>query len=144
MRELENMRTDLERLFGDFFEPFPRSPFWLRRLETGMIVPKVDMYEKDGKLVVKAEIPGVDKENIELSITKDALTIKGEVKKEEEVKEKDYHLLERNYGSFNKTIPLTEDVDSDKAEATYKNGVLEIKLPRKKEAKPKEIKISSN
>lgn len=91
--------------------------------------------------MLKAELPGVEKDNIDLTITKDSITLKGEVKKEEEIKEEDYYSCEGSYGSFTRTIALPVEVDSGKAKATFKNGVLEIVLPKKEELKPKEIKI---
>lgn len=140
-RELETMRRDMERLFEELFEPVVRRGRWITKREHGVVVPNVDMYDRKNEIVVKAEIPGVEKENIDLKITDNNLTIKGEIKKEEEVKEEDYYSCERSYGSFTRTIALPSEVDSLKAKATFKNGILEITLPKKEEAKPKEIKI---
>lgn len=139
-KELEDMRKDIERMFEEFFEPFPRRRrrWWSRE---GMVVPNIDVYDKKGEVVVKAELPGVEKDNIDITITKDTLTIKGEIKKDEEVKEEDYYAREISYGSFARTIALPMEVDSEKAKATFKNGILEIVLPKKEEAKPKEIKV---
>ncbi len=142
MKELEEMRRDMDRLFEEFFEPFRRRRrWWPKPSEAGVVVPSIDMYDRKNEIVVKAEIPGVDKKDIDLTITKDSLTLKGEVKREEEVKEEDYYACERSYGSFTRTIALPVEVDSEKAKATFKNGVLEIILPKKEEAKPKEIKV---
>lgn len=140
-RELETMRRDIERLFEEFFEPISRRRRWWPKLEPGVVVPNVDMYDRKNEIVVKAELPGVEKDNIDLKITDNNLTIKGELKKEEEVKEEDYYSCERSYGSFTRTIALPTEVDSSKAKATFKNGILEITLPKKEEAKPKEIKV---
>lgn len=142
--ELERLRTDLDRLFGEFFEPAKRGTLSHRHPESDVIIPKVDIYNKNGSVVIKAELPGIEKDSINLAITKDALTIQGQVRKDEEVKEDDYYSIERNYGTFTRTIPLSDDIDRDKAKAQYKNGVLEIILPKKAEAKPKEIKININ
>jgi HSP20 family protein len=142
IRELETARRDMGRLFEDFLEIAPRRRFRLwPKLEPGVIVPNVDMYDRKNEIVVKTELPGVEKENIDLAITENSLTLKGELKKEEEVKEEDYYSSERSYGSFTRTIALPTEVDSSKAKATFKNGVLEIVLPKKEEAKPKEIKV---
>lgn len=141
MKELEDMRRDMERLFDEFFEPIHRRRRWWPKPAEGVIVPNIDMYERKDEIVVRVEIPGVDKNDIDLTITEDSLTIKGEVKKGEEVKDEDYYAREINYGSFTRTIALPVDVDSSKAKATYKNGILEIILPKKEEAKPKEIKV---
>jgi HSP20 family protein len=117
---------------------FPR----LRRLrELEEISPSVDMFDKKDEIVVKAEIPGVEKENISISLSDNMLTIKGEMKKEEEVKEEDYYYSERSYGSFSRSLNLPAKVQAEKIKASFKNGILEIHLPKAEEAKPKEIKV---
>lgn len=141
IRELEDMRRDLDKLFGDFFEPSARRRLGMKPVEPGMVVPSVDVFERQGEIIVKADIPGVEKDNIDITITKDHLTVKGEVKKEEEVKQEDYYSVERSWGSFSRTIPLPPDADSAKAKATFKNGVLELVFPKKEEAKQSEIKL---
>ncbi len=141
MKELEEMRRDMERLFEEFFEPFRRRRRWWRGLEEGVIVPNIELYDRKNELVLRAELPGVDKKDIDLTITENNLTIKGEVKRKEEIKEEDYYVSEIRYGSFSRTIPLPIEIDSEKAKATFKDGVLEIVLPKKEEAKPKEIKV---
>jgi HSP20 family protein len=141
IKELEEMRKDMDRLFEEFFSPITRRRRGWLKPEMGVIVPNIEMYDRKNEIVVKAELPGVAKEDIDLTITKDSLTLKGETKKEEEVKEEDYYACERSYGSFTRTIALPVEVDSEKAKAAFKNGVLEIVLPKKEEAKPKEIKI---
>lgn len=141
LKELEEMRKDMDRLFEEFFSPITRRRrSWLKP-EMGVIVPNIEMYDRKNEIVVKAELPGVAKENIDLTITKDSLTLKGEAKKEEEIKEEDYYAAEISYGSFARTIALPVEVDSEKAKASFKDGVLEIILPKREEAKPKEIKI---
>jgi HSP20 family protein len=142
MRELEDMRRDMERLFEGFLEPSRRHRRWWPKIsEPGIVVPNIDMYDRKNEIILKAELPGVEKDNIDLTITKDTITLKGEVKKEEEIKEEDYYSCERSYGSFTRTIALPVEVDSEKAKATFKNGVLEIILPKKEGSKPKEIKV---
>jgi HSP20 family protein len=118
-----------------------RLPGWRRVRELEGISPAVDMYDKKDEIVVKAEVPGVEKENINISLTEDKLTIKGEIKKEEEVKEEDYYYSERSYGSFVRTLTLPAKVQEDKVKASFSNGILEIHLPKAEESKPKEIKI---
>jgi HSP20 family protein len=140
LKELEEMRKDMDRLFEDFFSPITRRRRWLKP-EVGVVVPNIEMYDRKNEIVIKAELPGITKEDIDLTITKDSLTLKGEMKKEEEVKEEDYYACERSYGSFTRTIALPVEVNSEKAKASFKNGVLEVVLPKKEEAKPKEIKI---
>jgi HSP20 family protein len=136
------MRRNMDKLFGEFFETTPRSdwPLW-PRLKPEIVVPNIDMYDKKDKIVVKAELPGMTKDHIDLTINEGSLTLKGEVKKEEEVKEEDYYSRERSYGSFTRTIVLPAAVDESKVKAKFKDGVLEITLPKKEEAKPKEIKV---
>ena len=141
LKELEEMRKDMDRLFDEFFSPVTRRRKGWLKPEMGVIVPNIEMYDRKNEIVLKAELPGVDKENIDLTITKDSITLKGEVKKEEEIKEEDYYASERSYGSFTRTIALPAEVDSEKSKASFKNGVLEIVLPKREDAKPKEIKI---
>ncbi|HEY7536266.1 MAG TPA: Hsp20/alpha crystallin family protein [Thermodesulfobacteriota bacterium] len=138
---------EIERWFEDLFEePFlPRM--WrkfpsLRKLkELEGISPSVDMFDKKDEIVVKAEIPGIEKEDINISISDNTLTIKGETKKEEEVKEEDYYYAERSYGSFARTLSLPAKVNADKVKASFKNGILEVHLPKAEESKPKEVKV---
>jgi HSP20 family protein len=143
MKELEEMRRDMERIFDELFEPRRRRRWWPPAAgEKGVIVPAVDMYDRKTEIVIKTELPGVEKENIDLSITKDAITIKGEIKKDEEAADEAYFARERAFGAFARTIALPAEVDSEKAKASFKNGVLEIVLPKKEEATPKEIKVN--
>ncbi|MBI3592713.1 MAG: Hsp20/alpha crystallin family protein [Nitrospirae bacterium] len=142
LKELEEMRRDMDRLFDELFTPGQRRRrIWPGRTEGGVVVPSIDMYDRKNEIVVKAELPGVNKEDIDLSITKDSLTLKGEIKREEEIKEEAYYISERSCGSFTRTITLPVEIDSEKAKASFKNGILELVLPKKEEAKPKEIKI---
>jgi HSP20 family protein len=143
IKEFEEMRRDMERVFDDTFEPFGRRR-WLnpKTEERGAIAPKINMFDKKSHIIVKAELPGVKKEDVDLTITKDSLTIKGETKKEEEIKETDYYCSECSYGSFLRTIPLPVEIDSGKAKAAFKDGVLTITLPKHEAAKAKEVKVS--
>jgi len=93
--------------------------------------------------VVKAEVPGIDAQDIDISVTGDVLTIKGEKKSEQEEKEANYHLVERNYGSFSRCLKLPAAVDLDKIEAKYEKGVLTVTCPKKEPVKPKVIKIKT-
>jgi HSP20 family protein len=101
----------------------------------------VDLFEDKNEIVIKAELPGMEKENVEVKLTDHMLTIKGEKKKEEEVKEENYYRSERSYGSFIRTLELPADVHADKVKASFKNGVLEVRLPKTEEAKTKEVKV---
>jgi len=103
--------------------------------------PSLDVSETKNEIVVKAEIPGIDPKDIDLSLADGVLTIKGEKKQEKEEKDENFHLAERSYGSFARTVRLPREVKSDKIGATYKNGLLTITLPKSEETKRKEIKI---
>ena len=105
-------------------------------------MPPLEMFEKEDKFSVRAELPGMKREEIDVSVVGDTLTIKGERKAETEVKEEDYYCCERSYGSFFRSINLPSAVDTKKIEASYENGVLEITLPKAPEIKPKKVEIS--
>ncbi len=134
-REIE----DWERRFEDFFgRPMLRLP-----VEEKGWMPAVDIFEKDDKFVVKAELPGMKEEDIDVSVVGDTLSIKGEKKTETEVKEEDYYRCERAYGSFYRSIPLPSTVDASKIEANFEDGVLEVTLPKSAEVKTKKIAVSA-
>ena len=137
---------DMERRFEDLFRrPFSLiEPSWWPRLrmpEMEEVSAKVDIFEEGDNFVVKAEIPGLKKEDIEVNLTGDMITISGEKKKEEKVEKKDYYRVERSYGSFTRSFRLPKEVQTDKAKATFKDGVLEVKVPKTEEAKKKEKKV---
>jgi HSP20 family protein len=140
--ELSRIEREAERMFGDYF----RRPFWgvswpERFREIGFREPAIEVYEEKDDVVVKAEIPGMKKEDLDINISDSHLTIKGEKKQEEEIKKKGYYYSERSYGSFMRTIELPNEVKTDKAYANFKDGVLEVRLPKTEEAKKKEVKI---
>lgn len=137
---------EMERRFEDLLRrPFSlMEPSWWPRLrmpEMEEVSPKVDIFEEGDNFVVKAEIPGMKKEDIEVNLTDDMVTISGEKKQEEKVEKKDYYRLERSYGSFTRSFRLPKEVQTDKAKATFKDGVLEVKVPKTEEAKKKEKKV---
>jgi HSP20 family protein len=134
--DFERMRRDMDRLWDSFFERGVR-----RTDEEGEWLPSLDVAETKNDVVVKAEVPGMDAKDIDISLTDGLLTIKGEKKQEREEKEKDYHLVEKSYGAFTRSIRLPKEVQRDKINASYKNGVLTVTLPKSEEAKKKEIKI---
>jgi HSP20 family protein len=103
--------------------------------------PPVDIFETEDKVVLKAELPGLRKEDIEIQVRDNTLTLKGEKKFEKEVKEESYHRVERAYGSFQRSFTLPSTIKQDAIEASFKDGILEISLPKAEEAKPKQIKI---
>lgn len=136
-RELLSLREAMNRLMEETFLR-PWEP-WTRWTE----LPAVDMYETDDAVVVKASIPGVKPEDVEINITGDTLTIRGEVKREEKVKEENYLRQERYYGSFCRSLLLPTRVVADDAEAVFENGVLTLTLPKAEEVKPKTIKVKA-
>jgi HSP20 family protein len=136
-RELERMRREMDRLWDSFFEERPRK----KGEEVGEWLPSLDVSETKNDLVVKAELPGMDPKDIDISLSEGILNIKGEKKQEKEEKEENYHLIERSYGSFTRSVRLPREVQSDKISASFKNGVLRVTLPKSEEAKKKEVKI---
>jgi HSP20 family protein len=108
----------------------------------GGLTPALDVYEDKDNIIVKADLPGLTKDDIEISLQDNVLTLRGEKKRDSEVKEENYYRLERSYGTFNRSFELPTSVDASKIEATFKNGVLQITLPKTEEAKPKKIKIN--
>ena len=104
--------------------------------------PAVDVFETDPNLVVKAELPGIDPKDVEIRVENNTLFLKGQRKFENEVKEENYHRIERSYGSFTRTFALPGSIDAEKVSADYKGGVLTLTLPKREEAKPKTIKIN--
>lgn len=127
-----NPFDSLVRRMDSLFEDVGFKPFSSGR--PGEFSPSVDVRETDNEILVTAELPGIDPKDIELTLTKDALTLSGEKKHESEETGEDFQHFERRYGSFRRLIPLTCDVDQDKVEAAFKNGVLNIKLPKAPEA----------
>ena len=139
LRDIMVFRDEMDRLFENFF-----SPWGLRRRRvSGEVVwaPEVDVYEDENNVIVEAEIPGLKAEELDISVTGNTITLRGEKKGEKEKKAKNYHLLERTYGSFERVIELPTEVEAPKAKAKLKNGVLEVVLPKVAEAKPKQIKV---
>lgn len=135
---------ELDRMLEDFFARRTRPWWperWFRGEEMEIGAPMVDVFEDKDDIVVKAELPGIEKENIQVNLTDHMLTIRGEKKKEEEVKKENYYRAERSYGAFSRTLELPVDVRADKVKASFKNGILEVRMPRSEEAKAKEIKV---
>jgi len=128
-----------ERRFDDLFG----RPSWRLPVEERGWMPALDVFEKEDRFVVKAELPGMKEEDIDVSVVGDTLSIKGEKKTETEVKEEDYYRCERSYGSFYRSIPLPPNVDANKIEASFDDGVLEVALPKSAKVKPKKIAVSA-
>ena len=138
-RDLVSLREAMDRLFEESFVQ-PRAG-WMAPAEGGMLA--VDMYETDDGIVLKTAIPGLDPEEIDISLTGDVLTIKGETTAEEEVKEENYLRRERCYGSFQRSLSIPVPVVADKAEAEFENGVLTLTLPKAEEGTPKAIAVKA-
>jgi len=137
---LREMQQRLENIFGRELV-FPS--FWDRLSERDRPwAPPIEMMEKEDRFIVKAELPGVRKEDIDLQLTGDTLNIKGERKAESEVKEENYYCCEHSYGSFFRSITIPSSVDAKKIEASYNDGILEVTLPKAPEAKPKKIEVA--
>ena len=137
---------EMENYFDKFFHhPFSMMshPMWPGSSFAKMddISPSVDIFEEGDDVVVKADIPGISKDDLNVSISENTLTLSGEKKQEEKVEKKNYHRVERSYGSFCRSFRLPANVNSDKAEASFEEGVLEIRLPMTKESKKKKITI---
>ena len=135
-KEIISLRNVMDRLYE---ESFVRPSSLWPGLEQGELA--VDMYQTANDVVVKATIPGVKAEEVDISITGDTLTIKGEHKEEKEIKKEDYFYKEHHYGNFSRSILIPVQVKSDKAEAVFENGVLTLTLPKAEEVKPKQIKV---
>ena len=137
LREMQTMRSLMDRFFD---EPFLSTPsLWSQRGENFPL--PLDLLEEEGQYVVKASIPGVNPEDVEITLTDNVLTIKGESKRESENNQSNYHVRERHYGTFMRQISLPMPVDSDAVEATHENGVLTLRLPKTEAAKPKRISV---
>ena len=129
------LRDAMDRLISDSFV----QPFWPFDSTVGAF--NVDMYETADAVVVKAAIPGIQSEDLNITVSGDLLTIQGETRQEEETKEATYYVRERQYGSFSRTLTLPASVVADKAEAEFENGILRLSLPKAEEAKPRVITV---
>jgi HSP20 family protein len=130
----------LEREMEDMLGALPAWP-WGER-ERGW-APAVDMVDRKEEIVLRADLPGLEEKNIDVTVQDGSLTIRGERKQETEEKKEDYYYSERRYGLFARTLPLPAGVEADKVKATFKNGVLEVHLPKSKEAKGKKIEVKA-
>ena len=135
-REMMTLREAMDRLFDDAFT----RPLSLR---DGWSAPAIDMYQTDDEIVVKAALPGFKPDEVQINITGEVLTLKGEVKQQEEKKERAWHMREQRWGTFERSVVLPTDVVSDKAKAEFENGILTITLPKAEEVKPKVINIKA-
>ena len=135
-REMMTLREAMDHLFDDAFtRPLSIRDSWS--------APPIDMYQTDDEVIVKAAMPGIKADEVQINITGDVLTLKGEVKHEEEKNDKAWHIREQRWGSFQRSMALPTNVVSDKAKAEFENGILTITLPKAEEVKPKTITINA-
>jgi len=136
MNEPRTLRDEMDRLFDDFFGMTPA------RTERGAVwSPVVNVRENDNNFYIEAELPGMKKEDIDLEIEQNSLCIKGERKFEKNEEGENYHFVERSYGSFYRSFSLPSNVDAESISAEYKDGVLQVTVPKKEEVKPKKVAI---
>jgi HSP20 family protein len=135
-REMMTLREAMDRLFDDAFT----RPLSIR---DGWTAPAIDMYQTDDEIVVKASLPGFKADDVQINITGDVLTLRGEMKHEDEKKEKAWHMREQRWGSFERSVALPTNVVADRANADFENGVLTITLPKAEEAKPRTISVQA-
>jgi HSP20 family protein len=139
-REVAVLQDRMSRVFGDLSRRFDDDV-----TARGAWVPPVDIYENDQhELVLKAELPDLKREDIDIRVESNALTLSGQKKAEQEVNEDRYHRIERTYGHFSRTFGLPPTVDTGKIAAEYKNGVLTVRLPQREDARPKQIQVQIN
>jgi HSP20 family protein len=134
-RALRRRDDVFDEVFGDFF----RRPMWR---DGEVAEPATEVAESDGDVIVKMEVPGVEKEQIQLTVDDDRLTVRGEVRKESEEKKKNYYRQEIRYGAFQRSVALPVEVDAAKASAALKNGMLTVTLPKSKQPKAQAIKVA--
>ncbi len=137
IREMSTMREDMERLFDSMLGSYPRER------EQALWAPAIDVEETNEAMVVRAELPGMKREDIKVKVAEDTITISGERKYETEQKDRTFHRVERASGAFQRTIVLPVSVQGDKAAASYKSGVLELVLPKAERVKAREITVES-
>lgn len=137
------LRWPFEEIERMYEELLPRGwfPIDSKRLLFPHRLPAVDILDRDGEVIVRAEVPGVRKEDLNVTVSDDTLTIKGHTEHEEEEKREDYYRHELTYGDFTRALALPADVDTSKVNATMKDGILEIRFPKTKSTKPREVKV---
>lgn len=137
-RNIMSLHNVMDRLFDD---SFVRPDAWFAPLSVADLA--VDVYETKEDVVVKAALPGIKPEQVDITISGNILSIRGESNEQNEVKEKDYVRKERRYGSFSRTVTLPDGLKGDKADATFENGMLTLRIPKSEETKPKTIKVKA-
>jgi HSP20 family protein len=133
-RSVLSFQQEMNRLFDEFFGGWGPAPFREFAEPWDAFSPRVDVVEGDKEITVSAELPGMDEKEIDVSLSHGVLTISGEKREKKEDKGKNYYRMERSYGSFRRSVPLPSEVDENRAEATFKKGILTITLPKTAEA----------
>ena len=144
IREWADMRSNMDRMMGRFFEDpfFANTSAWSQRNGGAWSLP-LDVAEDADHYIVKASVPGINPEDIDITLTDNVLTIKGETKEEKESQETNWHVRERRYGSFMRSVTLPASIEADKVEATNENGVLTLRIPKAEAVKPKRITVKN-
>ena len=137
-REMLTLREAMDRLFND---AFTRPLSMMREGGSAWSSPAIDMYQTDHEVVVKAALPGIQPEDVQINVNNDILTIRGETKHEDEQKDQSWHIRERGWGAFERSVTLPSGVVADRANADFENVILTITLPKSEKAKPKSISI---
>lgn len=128
------LQQEIDRLFDGFTRGMPA-------LSTGELLPSMDVAETDNEIEVTAELPGLEEKDVQLNVVDNLLTIRGEKKNQREEKDRDYHLIERSYGSFTRTVQLPQGIDADAIKATLAKGVLKVTVPKSAPAQAKKIEV---
>ena len=137
-RDLLSLQDRMDRLFED---NITRSNVFEEALTTGIWSPVVDIYETEEKVIIKVELPGMTKSDVVIEINENNLVLRGERKFQKDIREENYHCIERSYGTFSRTFALPDTVDRDNVVANFVEGILEITIPKVKGAKPRQIEI---
>jgi len=142
-RALPRLRDQIDELFDRFMHDFwSEGPHWLSERGFGFST-RADLAETDDEVTVKMDLPGVEPKDVDISLEGNVLTIRGEKKEEKEEKKRDYHYVERQFGSFHRSIQLPSTVDPEKVDATFKNGVLTVTVAKRADAKAKRIEVKT-
>ena len=139
-----NPRYARRSMFNEFDRFFEQSPGWPRWESSGKMALPLDVVENEDGYTVKASVPGINPDDVEITFEEDVLTIKGEIAEENESEEENYQIRERRYGSFGRSIRFPVEVNAEEVEAAYENGVLTLNVPKAEEVKPKRIEIKVN
>jgi HSP20 family protein len=144
-QELTQFPTDIlsiQRSINKMFESFFHGGTWDEELTPSLWTPAVDIAEKDDEFIIKVELPGVDKKDVRITTQNNVLTVRGEKKQEKETREASFHRVERSYGSFQRSFPLPGTIVGEKIQASYKDGILEVVVPKAEEAKARTIEVN--